>query len=255
MTNAYYTEELIERFVLEDLNDQEKASLDEKIKENPELNNAIEFNRELIHSIQKAHLIQFRQLVQTVRREMLLSFKNNTIPIEKKFSVRPGYKIAAAILILLAAGWLTKTVFFISLSADELYETYYSPYPAEQIIRSISISEIKYNKDLITSYEKGEYGQIINVILPSLEIGENNNYLNLLIGISFMETGNYKIATEYFQKILDNPKNIYFRDAEWYIVFCYAMLNETDKAKDQLNEIKNSNSPYASKAKQLLRRF
>ena len=247
-------EDVIEKFVLDDLTKNEEIYLDKQLRANPELNKTLEFNKKLIHSIQKTHLIEFRKQLTRARREMLFGNKNTTIHTKNKPALKLIYKIAASVIILIAAGWIIQSLFFSTITPDELYATYYEPYPAEFISRSTHVRD-EINNKLLSLYEQKQYKQIVDNIIPSLHIEENDNYLCLLIGISYMETGQFENAKIYFRKILNHPKNIYYRDAEWYMVFCHARLNAEDQARTLLNKIKNSNSPYAQKAKKLARRF
>ena len=86
-------EDVIEKFVLDDLTKNEEIYLDKQLRANPELNKTLEFNKKLIHSIQKTHLIEFRKQLTRARREMLFGNKNTTIHTKNKPALKLIYKI------------------------------------------------------------------------------------------------------------------------------------------------------------------
>ncbi len=77
----------------------------------------------------------------------------------------------------------------------------------------------------------------------------------MLYGVSNYEEENYPEAKQSFTKVIDNNNNLFLEDAQWYLALCYLKTDEKEKAIDQLNFIKKSESIYRDDARKILRKM
>jgi hypothetical protein len=163
-------------------------------------------------------------------------------------------KYAAVITIFIMLG----SLFLLNrrnLPENELFEKYYKPYEVISASRSL---ESKTNSDYLTAMDYYKIHDYNNAALYFTKVLRSNPLdmeSTMLSGISSFEEKNYPVAKQSFHKVIDNNDNYFIEDAQWYLAWCYIRTNEADRAVEQLNVIKNSESIYRKDARKILKRI
>lgn len=92
--------------------------------------------------------------------------------------------------------------------------------------------------DLWKLYNAQDFKSAIEKAKPLLEIDHNNIDLNLVIGRSYTDLGEYQKAIPFLESVVTNDKNNSWRKA-WalsYVGTCYFMSQDYNKSKSSLNE-------------------
>jgi tetratricopeptide (TPR) repeat protein len=92
--------------------------------------------------------------------------------------------------------------------------------------------------DLWKLYNAQDFKSAIEKAKPLLEIDPNNIDLNLVIGRSYTDLGEYQKAIPFLESVVTNDKNNSWRKA-WalsYIGTCFFMSQDYNKSKSSLNE-------------------
>lgn len=72
------------------------------------------------------------------------------------------------------------------------------------------------------------------------------------LGMCYFQLGKYNLATQYFQKNLDNVNNIFHQESEFYQALCLLNTNQAPEANKKLQNIIINKGFYSVRAKELL---
>jgi tetratricopeptide (TPR) repeat protein len=140
-----------------------------------------------------------------------------------------------------------------NLTNDEILSRYYREYQPTSKQRSL---EVKTNDNFTQAKEYFESHDYKNAALYFSKVVENNpkdmpsTFFN---GISNFEDRKYPEAKQSFGKVIDDNKNLYVDQAQWYLALCYLQTNENDKALKLLEIIRNESGFYSKDAKKIIR--
>ena len=102
-------------------------------------------------------------------------------------------------------------------------------------------------------YESHDFRNAAVSFSKVVESNPKNMYANFLNGMSNYEDSKYTEAKQSFGKVIDDKKNYYVDQAEYYLALCYLQTNEDDKAIELLRKISTEGGFYAKVAKKMIR--
>lgn len=232
---------LIQKSIEGDLTEAEKITFEEKLQQSEEFSKEVKLQKEILAHTE-AHLRSKRKV------EMLADFRSiseeestKTIPVWRYFL----YAAAAVIIII---GLFS--IFNISPSGtSEIYAAYYKPYDGVVNTRGTDSEVFKG----ITLYQQGNYQQALNLILQSEEIPEiTDGQKNLLIANCLLNLDQAGKSIEYLNQISKDENQLITENTKWYLAMSYLALDNLKAAREQLENLSNSQSAYAKKSSQLL---
>lgn len=220
--------ELLIRYLDGEMNDVEKAGLENQLPVDPAMQQELD-NLRLARQAVKQYGLQ--QQVSAVRKEMLQESKTPVKPINRrKRTIRYSLSIAAAaIIILLGIGsfWLYQ------LTPGKVYASNYETYQL-QAVRSGEGS----SSPVENAYRNRNYPELIRLTRDSPGIKEG-----FLLGMAYMEQNNYPEAIRALQEVIGRNAaartTIYKDDAEYYTALAQIKLQHYDQALVLLNKIKD----------------
>ena len=106
----------------------------------------------------------------------------------------------------------------------------------------------------MTHYQKGDYQQTLDT-LKKIPESSGNFKVTFFRGICYLMTDKYQQALPEFNKIIQGMNPSYYDEALYYKGITLIKLNRTRQAIAQLNTLANMFSPYAEKAKNMLRQI
>ncbi len=218
----------IEKYLNNELNDAERASLDNHIAENEDL--ADEFKRR-----ESAHLALDYLVAKNLKAQLEeLEAESKVVPLHKKRKSRMVIlSIAASMLLLVGA------FYFIlpqnNMSSPELAAAYYEQPDFSNRSAGNAISEEEKLNEGMEALQNGQYEAAIS----SLEtIAEGNAYYivaQYYLGHSFYATGQYAQAAQNFAIVSASNDLRYLEDAQWYeLLSCLAQDNSCSSLLDKL---------------------
>jgi tetratricopeptide (TPR) repeat protein len=149
--------------------------------------------------------------------------------------------LAASLSLLLVTVWILRPQ---SSTAEMLYAQYYQTFP-----NRIAPSLRDQNKQLteiqkaFVLYDNGEYSDAI-IVFKKLYESDREAFLLFYLGVSHMETGQFKLALQSFKELKSDDLNPDLRGFEiWYTGLCHLRLNEPAVAKQYL-ELLSSNATH-----------
>lgn len=234
--------ELIERYFDNELSEQERTQLNDRLKTDFELKKLFDREKLLVNTIRfdAAHknLLFLKQLEKS-------SFDDRTTHFKKYWYY---YAAAACITVFVVAG-----VFFSPLVNEtpaELYADYFEPYPnvfaptlrSEEIIRT--------RTEAFQAYDQGDYKRASELFTGLIKENKEPGML-LLLGNANLVLGKTDEALINFQDLLNNYDDL-DTQAKWFLSLCYLRKGDTPTARRLWKELEKTDDSYAVKAKELL---
>ncbi len=205
----------------------------------------IEFKEdEFLTSIKDEHKLALRETLMDVHTK---ESQKKKLHIEL-FTSRRVQAIAASIVVFLMVG--TSFLFDMngSLTNEELFDQYYSTESSFLTVRSGNTANFSPLSEGMKYFEQANYNKALN----AFKLAPDNMVVKLYSGFSYMELQKYDEAVKEFTGIIEQNDNLFIDQAEWNLALCYLMTDKTDKAKNILTHITNSNTIFNIRAQELL---
>ena len=168
-----------------------------------------------------------------IQKEYLRSIETSLNISKKKFN----WRIAATITIIIGlSGYFL--LFNKSLSNDELFSTYFSPY--ENVVAPIVRDQITLSKkaQAFRLYEQEDYIKAIDgfnelTALDSIDVSTINFYK----ANAYLELKKYENAKDFFSQASQNKE--WKNESFWYLALISIKLNDKDSALNYLKKLEN----------------
>ena len=227
--------EQFDRYMLDQMDEQEKARFLEKLEANAQLLKEFE---------------TYRLVFQGINFSAAQELKEKLVAREKMLGTSASYsrywKVAAAVALLAVAAflvtWLTP-----GSSDQDLYSAYYEPYP--NIVNPLDRSSPVSDDDVFRLYEKGQYQQTVDYFRQR-DDSQFTDTTRFYLGQAHMALGEMDPALKEFDKI--PASSIFFESSQWYLSLIHLKRNNRDQLKQQLEKIIGQNGSYKKKAQELL---
>lgn len=236
-----YSQKLIEKYLEGRLTDREKKKFEHFYNTDSDFKEEVDFERDIADALENEDIVDFRRKIsQTIRENKKQQYLN--------WFNQKTMKYAALFVIALVLGVGAFSIFEKNYTTGDLFNQYYS---SEEV--NISRSRNANIVEAVSYYQSGNYYNAIDQFNKLLDKEAANIAVRYYLGVSYIETKNYKKAVEAFRYIISDQENLYIENAEWYLGLCYLKNDELDKAVNQFTIISQSEDHYYSeKAKNLL---
>ncbi|GAA4276092.1 hypothetical protein GCM10022259_08160 [Aquimarina mytili] len=210
--------EQIEDYLAGKLEGNELESFKKLLEIDPELREEVRLHKELGRALKDKKALDFRK--KLIKLEDKIDKKKES-PIQKPF-ISHYWKIAASIAIIIGLF----TFFWQIDQKEDLYATYYIPYPVENAKRGeVTHEEFK---TIAQKYKEEEYSDIIPDLEQLITHRPYDEQLKLFLGNCYLNTGKTNKAIEQFLNI--NPQNRYYEDGLWYTILAHLKLEQNKEA-------------------------
>ena len=233
------TYERIERYLLDKMDDAEKQSFEEDLKNDAEMRQELDNMEQIFRGIEIASL---KSVLEEIHEEQ----QEGSGTSSTSSSTRWIFGIAAGIAVLIAGVW-----FFMSQDAspEALYADYYIQ--DHGLPSRMGVANNVEFEEAMVSYKRGNYMEALPVFESLLRDEPENDTLHYYIASTYMAQGDIDSALEGFDKV-DEVDWLKER-SQWYIALAYLKKGDVDEARNMLDTIAaDQNHPYSSKAKELL---
>jgi len=241
-------EELIVKFLNDNLSAEELSEFNalKEGKKASTFKNELNAYKELHASLKAHNKVLFKEEIKDVFAEM--EKRNKT---EKKSKiVYLNYYLAAGV----AAAVVLFMVFFVpnwlegnQLTNEQLFAKYYKVLPVGNTVGIEVEGAVG-----IKLYKEGAY-QEAKAPLRQLEEEGEYKIAAIYLGISFMELGDLKGASDQFTEVITNPNDPFYQQyARWYLALIALKNRENDNAKLLLQTIIENDELYKQEADKLL---
>lgn len=228
--------ELIEKYFENNLTSEEQFLFDEKLNQDAEFKAEFEFHLELKNAI---NLTERQKIKKEIQK---FEIKAKT-PV---FYLKSYFKYAAIFLVMFSL-WF---VMFNNTSNNELYNSYFDPYPNTVISNTRSdVNEKTIIEEAFIAYDLGEYDKANDLFENALNTTKTE-YILFYKAICLMELNKHKDAIILFEST--NLSNEYHEKSLWFEALCYLKLNNKSVARQKLETLVKKKSFKNTEAEELL---
>lgn len=238
----------IERYNAGEMDEAEKLWFRKELEGNAKLREEVILRKNTDKVLGNIESIQLRNKLSEIEKR-----RASNIPVKNQGKSAP-WKYAAVIagLVLIGSVGLLTTR---SMTKEDIIDKFYQPYEGVSPSRS---QQAFVNQDYSRALEYYNIGDFRNAALYFGKVLSNDpKYMEsaMYSGVSKYEENNYPEAVQKFKLVVDDGKNLYIEDAQWYLALCYIQTNDKELALNQLDLIKNSESIYSKSAGKIFRRL
>jgi tetratricopeptide (TPR) repeat protein len=230
------------------LNEEKIKEVEERASGDLEFRRLIQLHREVDESIQDKDLHLFHQMIRKAGDNY---FKESG---RGRFKSLTLFRIAAAFLIVAAAGFILKYALHTTPNAEKLYRQYYAVYETDVISRSTAVE----NGDLniaVLHYSQKEYAEALMTLDAIIKQDQHNNLAWFYRGLTCMEMNASGEAIYSFLSIPSDWDSAFSEHREWYLALSYLQEGKLKEAETTLQQIADSKGYYAVNAEKLLRKL
>lgn len=219
MDNHVPDYEILARYLDGELEDEERAMLEQRLLSEPSLQDELD---RLTISIKGIRLYGIREQVAAIHKEESIKLQKPARVIPFRKPARMLMAVAAVFIVM-----LTSAVIYLStLSGDTLYSASFVDYSVS------SNRSFETNSPVKEAYQQHRYNDVITM---SKQQGNETEEEKLLTGLSYLHTNQYGAAETIFSSLL-NAIN-YAQDASYYLGLTYLKDKQYDKALAILKQI------------------
>ena len=238
----------IDKYLNGQMNPQSEKEFERKLKEDKQLKKEFELHKEINYAIQEDEIIELRD-----KLEDCSSGKSKR---KIRLNRTDLLSIAASLTLFLAVGLLM--LFHNQLTdPDDLYASYFEPYPSIYSQRSVggntSLGKIK-EKAFLT-YEKENWRDSKSYFSELLEKHPGNIEYTFYLGVLNLKLDKTNKALEQFQGILQKDDPLFEGQANWYLALSYLKNGDIEESAYYLDRIIREDMANKEKASELIKKL
>ncbi len=231
----YYSQETqqqIDGYLLGTLNADELAEFQKKMELDPMFKKAVQEQKLLLESVEEYNLRQSLNVLHSA--------------IKQENSKKTQYSwIAVAAFLAIIIGLTSWALFFNTNSAEKVFAKNFEPDPGLPTTMGTS-SNYDFYEGMV-SYKRKKYQKAL-VLWQSLYSKNNeSDTLNYFMGVAHLANGEALKAEKYLYKASEQPKSIFYEEAQYYLALSQIKEGKILEAKQTLA---NSTSPKNSELRE-----
>ena len=241
----------VDRYLRGELSATEKLSFERRLKEDPELAEQLEMQKEIGEAVLDEEALDFANTLENTYDIYQKERKSKRLH-------RPVYRMvgmAAMIVVLLGAGFLIKKHTGRLSVNQSIVAEFYQPYDVPVNYRSPEGTVDATFRKAVEKYNDKKYAVAIRLFEQVLKEDKTRMDANLMNGLSNFEIQRYNKADSSFSNIIKHRDNLFFQQAQWYLGFCFLMTNQHEKALKLYKRIIDEKGFYSLKAEKILKKL
>jgi len=242
----------IDNYLLNYLDETEKANLELELIENPQFEIEFQLNNEINSAIIESEVMKIRASLADIIEENTKSSKvRKFIPENLKGKPMRFIGAAASVAAVVSAGFLSLN--HENMNAEKLFRQAYQPYQATGLFRSVTVTNPAING--VDLYNAHRFDEALSQFAIVLKDNNEHPMSNFFSGLCFMEKNQYENAIVAFNNVIDEKDNLFIEQAQWYMALSMLGSNNEKDAYELLNRIVLYNGYYKRNAKELLKKL
>lgn len=240
--------DFIERYIAGEMSDVEKKWFEKELDGNKKLTEDLKLRQNTDEILKKQRLISLRNKLSVIDKARE----------EKTTKIRPQRKVYYGIVASIVVVAIMGSVLFTgsrNLSSKEIIERYSTEYEPISGQRSAGIEMNVLFTQGLECFQNHDYKNAALYFSKVVENEPMDMYATLLNGISNFEESKFGDAKKSFGIVIDDNKNLYIDQAQWYLALCYIQTGDNEKAGNLLQVIIDENGSFASQSKKILRKI
>ena len=247
MDTKFNLNELIERYLNNQLNPEELDSFNKEMELNEKFRREVELEKDLKIIVQREDVLDLRR---KIHKAALSYNRKNESPKILHINIKRTILIAACI----AAAFFVSILIYNNIprknSNNNLFNTYYN----SDISLNLNRSGNNGLAEALISYNQKNYQDAINIFNDILSSDSSNIAVAFYAGVSYIETEDFKSAIKLFNHIIKDQDNLYIEHAEWFRALCLLRTGNKAEAIKEFEKISKDTINYHNKeAKEILK--
>ena len=247
MDNQEHWQSKIDKYMRNQMDEQERSAFEEALKDNPQLAKELAIQQDLVTGVRTLGNRGMKEQLQQMHEEVMEIKAKNKVHKTRRLFWR-GAAAAAVLLIGILAyqTWLNPTN-----SPEQLYASYYQAYdlnlqdrgdqPPAGLLEATAL------------YEQKAYAEALPLLESLVANDSGNTQLHLSIGICKMELDRHDEAIDDIQKVLTLGDPLLEDQANWYLALIHVKQNQPTLARTFLQKLaEDSAADHHAEARQLL---
>ena len=238
--------EEIERYCENKMSAQEKADFERRLLLEPDLQEELELYKNVIAGIKNSGKEEeLRQQLKKLDKQM---DANASVPEQVKKSRKfIYYSVAASLALIIGISYM------LICHPNNNTITKFEEKDIGMPVLMGNSSNVEFSKGM-NFYKQAQYDSALFIFTKLASVAQSDT-LQYYTGVIQYEKGDYIHATNYFQDVIDHfPLGIFFNKARYRLGLSLWHKNKCDEAKKIFKGIAaDNNSPYADKAKEILK--
>ncbi len=220
--NSQETQELIDAYLLEDLDPNARADFEERMKLFPDFRTLVEEQKAIIRGVEEHTL-----------KNSFEDFHSEIVEEPKKKWQSPSWlALAASVLILISVSiW---AIFSSGNSSQKVFAANFKPDPGLPTTMSTSSNYDFYYG--MVNYKRKEYSEAISRWETLYAANPENDTVIYFLGVANLANGNARQAKKYLQSAKEKPESAFYEDAQYYLALALLKENKIEEAKQALAE-------------------
>ena len=222
------TMELIDRYLLEQLDQEELRQFHERMEQDLEFRTLVMEQRQQMEAVEEYNL-----------RESITSFHDEISQEKKSIKTLPKWwAIAASILLLVGISLLMVLKMDQENSAQKIFAENFKPDPGLPTTMGKN-SDYEFYSGMV-SYKQKKYAEAISQWEPLYEAAPQNDTFTYFLGVAHLAHGDTQQAEKYLELSSDKKDTAFKEETDYYLALTYLKENKVKEAKKVL---KNSSYP------------
>ncbi|MDH3712001.1 MAG: tetratricopeptide repeat protein [Cyclobacteriaceae bacterium] len=243
MAGEKFDTERIDRFINGTLTEEERGQFESMMQTDPELKAEVELHRDIKVGAQAYFDQELKDKLAAAEGDPT---SKNVEGKQASFRLWQTLGVAASAVLLVGLAYI-----FLNPSADpqELYLSYYQPYP--NIVNPLERSQTDLPDDGMSNYEQENYQKAVEVFDQELSENPQSDFRLFYQALSYLEIGEAEKAIGNLQQLQGTVSSDFYQPAQWYLALAYLKNADTQAAKAQLLKLLQNGGDYQSRAREL----
>ncbi|NOY37157.1 MAG: tetratricopeptide repeat protein [Chlorobi bacterium] len=245
-------ETLIERYIRSRMAAGEQKAFEDQLRKRPELFEELQILRDVAGMVAEKDAVDFSERVNA---ERIAYESRKSQGIRGVRLPQWGKWIAAAVILILIGfpGWLAYRNS--KPNPQRLMAQYYTPVEVPVAFRGQSpVTDHTFIRAM-SLFRQNKYDQAAPEFEKVLVTDTARLDARLMLGVSYLEAGDYLRAGKAFEHILRSGDTRFNEEAVWSLGFCYLMSGKTDQAKQVFSKIVSGGGYYSRNAGKILKKL
>lgn len=248
--------DLIERYLYDDMTQEELEEFNGLLRKDPEFNKLFYEMDHLLEGIRRSakqttveeKLARLEKALPTIEVEGIKTKHKSNFVIGV---YRKEYRMAiAAVISILLVSTIVFTTINNSSDPADLFDKYFMAYENLSGIER-GTNDVEKLQYAMIAYDQADYQKSIEIFKQIEIIDENKIQIWLYSGNAYMMLDRIEEAIGCFKNIIEENSG-FEMDAKWYLSLCYLKQGEIELAKPLLTEIKESEGSRFKEADEIL---
>ncbi len=226
--------EQIDRYVLNEMDHNEREAFESQLKKQPELKQLVEQHKTLIEAIEIEGLKNLMDKLHDQETNRVFPLNTNKKRPKTSFY---NYAIAASLILLVS---IFGVLLFDQNPNKKLYAKYFKPDPGLPTTMSETSNFEFY--DAMVNYKQGDYEKAISKWEIIQEKNQHSDTINYFLGVAHLANENEDLAISYLKFVSDSDEKSFENETNYYLGLAYLKSDNVELAKKYLTFSKIDNS-------------